>query len=118
MQRLRLFIEEFRAEPEPEEESRPLTQSEFMSEMAIFSLFYFDMFANSHKLPKKNNATQELRCKCPVQDNASTEACAICLEGPYRFARVLPCGHQFCSPCIERWMSQSRHCPLCKHELK
>lgn len=58
----------------------------------------------------------------PVSD----ELCAICIEllgeaddggsSPASAKRrcTLACGHRFHEGCIQRWLANSRHCPLCK----
>jgi hypothetical protein len=49
-------------------------------------------------------------------------SCPICLEesaecgneqGMRRFAE---CKHAFCAPCLERWLSEHKWCPVCKKE--
>lgn len=46
-------------------------------------------------------------------------SCCICLsaysEGEE--VRTLPCMHHYHSACIDRWLGQSRMCPVCKHTL-
>merc|ERR1712151_1105950 len=46
-------------------------------------------------------------------------ACAICFdeftEGD--MLRTLPCFHRFHAPCIDRWLSRSCLCPICKHNI-
>ncbi|KAH8554447.1 hypothetical protein BGW37DRAFT_479753 [Umbelopsis sp. PMI_123] len=47
-------------------------------------------------------------------------SCAICLDDftPEREdIRVLPCGHGFCTGCIDPWLTdKSPLCPICKHD--
>ena len=52
------------------------------------------------------------------------DVCPICHEtfGDVRTTlqrsyRVTPCGHVFCAPCLERWLSGSRKCPSCMSEV-
>jgi hypothetical protein len=51
-------------------------------------------------------------------DHAS---CLICMEefgsGEITAVKTLPCLHQYCVPCIDRWLRQSATCPVCKHPL-
>ena len=49
----------------------------------------------------------------------SAESCSVCLE---EYAegdrmRTLPCGHQFHSRCIDRWLQNNRACPICKKDV-
>ena len=42
--------------------------------------------------------------------------CSICLAVYLDPVTVVPCGHSFCAPCIERWLDRGGHsvsCPLC-----
>ena len=49
-----------------------------------------------------------------------TEPCSICQEHmkPPQYVRTLPCGHSFCSGCIEKWVTKhSANCPTCRLSL-
>lgn len=60
---------------------------------------------------------------CGAGDRAGARACAeecsICKEVFEDGAelRVLPCLHRFHVACVDRWLSQSRTCPVCKHDI-
>ncbi|XP_013032209.3 E3 ubiquitin-protein ligase Topors-like [Anser cygnoides] len=43
--------------------------------------------------------------------------CPICLDTWGSAAYTLPCFHQFCFPCIQRWAHSKPECPLCKSRL-
>jgi len=46
--------------------------------------------------------------------------CAICL-GDYEQGdelRDLPCGHHFHRLCVDQWLRQKRHCPLCLQDIE
>lgn len=48
-----------------------------------------------------------------------SKTCAICCD---EFdvgvqVRLLPCLHMYHVGCIDRWLAQSRTCPVCKHEI-
>ena len=47
---------------------------------------------------------------------ATTEAwtCPICRDVRRDIASVVPCSHQFCVGCIQRWARLSDSCPLCR----
>ena len=53
-----------------------------------------------------------------MMTNYSSCECSICLcsieEGQKCRRLPLPCGHLFHLPCIDEWLKQSVHCPLCK----
>lgn len=44
--------------------------------------------------------------------------CTICLESmENKLVRSLNiCSHMYCSECIEQWLSQNKHCPICKKD--
>uniref|UniRef100_A0A0C9RYH6 TSA: Wollemia nobilis Ref_Wollemi_Transcript_3809_2248 transcribed RNA sequence n=1 Tax=Wollemia nobilis TaxID=56998 RepID=A0A0C9RYH6_9CONI len=56
-----------------------------------------------------------------VDDNCTSETCAICLED-YTAGdklRVLPCHHKFHVPCIDSWLTMWRSfCPVCKRDAR
>ncbi|XP_040397933.1 uncharacterized protein LOC121062243 [Cygnus olor] len=43
--------------------------------------------------------------------------CPICLDAWGSAAYTLPCFHQFCFPCIQRWADSKPECPLCKQRV-
>jgi hypothetical protein len=43
--------------------------------------------------------------------------CAICLEELQADVLALPCAHPFHTDCINRWMQESRTCPLCMYAV-
>lgn len=45
--------------------------------------------------------------------------CVICLEeiGKSSKSRMLPCGHEFHSLCIQLWLSRSTRCPSCQADF-
>ena len=48
----------------------------------------------------------------------SSERCPICLEQhTENIRKIISCGHKYCSPCIETWLSSHKTCPICKIEL-
>lgn len=50
-------------------------------------------------------------------DAALDNRCPICLDTWGSAAYTLPCFHQFCLPCIQRWANSKPECPLCKRRL-
>jgi len=81
---------------------------------------------------KKENAEyEEVKTKLvSIQDEVKTKAkklaekfaavsCPVCLENfdnediNDTEVRILDCGHQFCSPCIEEWLKNNKTCPIC-----
>ena len=45
--------------------------------------------------------------------------CAICLEDYAQGSEVktLPCMHNFCKDCIDRWLVKNKSCPVCKKDI-
>lgn len=56
-----------------------------------------------------------------VDDNCTSETCAICLED-YKAGeklRILPCHHKFHLLCIDSWLTMWRtFCPVCKRDAR
>merc|ERR1719316_1148052 len=49
------------------------------------------------------------------------ESCSICMMEADQDTDVtqLPCRHEFCTPCIEQWLTQCRHhCPICQTAIE
>ncbi|XP_031462910.1 uncharacterized protein LOC116237711 [Phasianus colchicus] len=44
--------------------------------------------------------------------------CPICLDTMNDASHVMPCLHQFCFGCIQRWAESRPTCPLCKRRVK
>lgn len=49
-------------------------------------------------------------------ENEPEDICCICLNSNVEFTKIL-CGHQFCSPCIEKYLYINPKCPLCRKEI-
>lgn len=51
--------------------------------------------------------------------------CSICLDTVYpamgtmveRTCKTAPCGHSFCSNCIDKWTKEHDTCPMCRKSL-
>ena len=41
-------------------------------------------------------------------------SCPICFSSLKGVARSLPCGHMFCTLCIDEWLSKKCSCPMCR----
>lgn len=52
-------------------------------------------------------------------ESSAEQQCFICYESFQEGEQllVLPCFHRFHNTCAERWLSQSRTCPICKHDI-
>mmetsp|Transcript_103930 Transcript_103930/g.323953 ORF Transcript_103930/g.323953 Transcript_103930/m.323953 type:complete len:274 (+) Transcript_103930:129-950(+) len=52
-------------------------------------------------------------------ENAPQSQCCVCLE-QFRQGeelRMLPCMHRYHRECIDRWLTRSPACPVCKHDI-
>ncbi|XP_014277030.1 E3 ubiquitin-protein ligase RNF181 [Halyomorpha halys] len=51
--------------------------------------------------------------------NRRDAQCPVCLKqfDQEEEAKLLPCKHEFHSPCIIPWLEKTSTCPLCRHEL-
>ena len=54
----------------------------------------------------------------PSNNVTDQESCTICLDKLTKTKGKLPCGHEFCFSCIERWSKETNKCPLCKKRFK
>ena len=44
-----------------------------------------------------------------------TYNCSVCYETKAAKTKaLLPCGHEFCKRCIDKWRKQNNSCPLCR----
>lgn len=55
----------------------------------------------------------------PAGSTDTLTQCAVCMESfiDGEAVRTLPCLHRYHVPCIDRWLADSRHCPICKHAV-
>jgi hypothetical protein len=49
---------------------------------------------------------------------AASDSCTICLDhvGTNGGCKTLSCRHAFCRGCIDRWLNESRSCPVCRDD--
>eukprot|EP00899_Mesostigma_viride_P015760 jgi/Mesvir1/24185/Mv10902-RA.1 len=57
-----------------------------------------------------------------IEDQEQVESqqpiCPICLADLSEEAKLVPCLHSFCEPCISEWSARKRLCPVCKGEFE
>eukprot|EP00931_Biecheleriopsis_adriatica_P100828 TRINITY_DN76068_c0_g1_i1.p1 TRINITY_DN76068_c0_g1~~TRINITY_DN76068_c0_g1_i1.p1 ORF type:complete len:463 (+),score=59.49 TRINITY_DN76068_c0_g1_i1:33-1391(+) len=44
--------------------------------------------------------------------------CHICTEALYQCLTLVPCGHNFCAPCLLKWRKNSPNCPECRAPIQ
>jgi len=52
-------------------------------------------------------------------DDSDGPSCAICMQD-YKIddeLRILPCGHEFHTECVDKWLPMKKICPLCRHDI-
>eukprot|EP00931_Biecheleriopsis_adriatica_P077974 TRINITY_DN51448_c0_g1_i1.p1 TRINITY_DN51448_c0_g1~~TRINITY_DN51448_c0_g1_i1.p1 ORF type:complete len:576 (+),score=137.38 TRINITY_DN51448_c0_g1_i1:56-1783(+) len=68
-----------------------------------------------------NSSTVVVPFRAEAEGGTSEEnkACTICCENfsEGENLRLLPCLHRYHVACIDRWLTQSRTCPVCKHDI-
>ncbi|CAM9600494.1 unnamed protein product [Ectocarpus fasciculatus] len=73
---------------------------------------------SSSSLPSGAAAPSSTRSRSSSEDSdsASSITCAICLASyqEEEVIKVLPCGHDFHSECLDAWLELKAECPLCK----
>ena len=69
------------------------------------------------KVPLKTNKKASTLQK-PSNSVTDQESCSICLDELTKTKGKLPCGHEFCFSCIERWSKETNKCPLCKKRFE
>ncbi|CAK9109642.1 unnamed protein product [Durusdinium trenchii] len=70
--------------------------------------------------PQVSDGATALISFSPQQGETSTEVqCTICCEDfvEGERLRLLPCLHRYHVQCIDRWLSHSQTCPVCKHSV-
>lgn len=51
----------------------------------------------------------------------SNQMCTICMDPIHQTgndARELICGHVYCQPCIDKWLTNHKKCPVCNVDLE
>jgi superfamily II DNA or RNA helicase len=53
-----------------------------------------------------------------VDDEEDTgRECIICNETTMKIVSMAPCGHYFCTTCLQRWLVNHTDCPTCRKEI-
>lgn len=85
---------------------------------------------NGRRAPPESASAEQIQA-LPVSEWSdgmfATEdaVCAICLgeygvgeDGVGEAVKTLPCAHHFHAACLDRWLAQAKHCPLCNQNLE
>ena len=43
--------------------------------------------------------------------------CIICSETDMKIVSMAPCGHYFCTTCLQQWLAQHNDCPTCRRTI-
>lgn len=76
--------------------------------------------AEVEALKKRWAVAEELDGEADV-DTSNGGECAICFRDwgePLAEPLALPCGHVFCSACVEPWLRRCAVCPMCRRDLR
>lgn len=99
-----------------------ITPEEF-NDLLEHSLLHDNDAAELPKLPLEAlnaAAPQQVFKKALVCGDNDCSSCAVCLTEfrPRMHVRRLPCGHLFCSKCIQKWvLNHHAVCPSCRAAL-
>ena len=68
---------------------------------------------------RRSRPRSPVKATAPSADeNGAAHTCAVCLEvlSVVRgHTMALPCGHAFCTSCIQPWLREHNICPTCRH---
>lgn len=103
------------------------TESTSGEDMAALDAFLQWSLQNDEVTPVSQVlCTAELNAMCPKQvfcrrmRKADDDQCVICYNAfrTRRHVRRLPCGHLYCSKCIEKWVTTEKAtCPHCRAQV-
>lgn len=51
----------------------------------------------------------------PLVSQPDSDSCPICYDAITDVKTL--CGHMYCRPCISKWLSENKACPVCKKDL-
>ena len=78
--------------------------------------------SGSSSAPETSTYSNLKRKREDGEESEGNDTCMICFEqwtnaGEHRVV-CLGCGHLFGASCIQKWLSERKHCPACNHAAK
>lgn len=61
------------------------------------------------------------QCAPLIVDADKESQCPICfddLNNHHHIRKITKCNHEYCAPCIEKWLSFKKVCPICRADVE
>nr|XP_038028242.1 E3 ubiquitin-protein ligase Topors-like [Anas platyrhynchos] len=89
------------------------TQEERSQQQSVTAAGAAAVRRSSPSSPAPRSPLQQLESMATALESR----CPICLDTWDNAGYVMPCLHQFCFRCIQRWVESKPECPLCKRRV-
>jgi len=94
-----------------------------MGQPDVDNMSYEELLALGERIGnvKSKGATKKLINSIPsdVVEETDTELCSICLDDfqAGQTSKTLSCTHKYHSLCIDKWLANNKHCPICHESI-